>query len=49
MSKRNQIIFFEEGGVEATDRLRKQNEEFCRRMREAVKRGEEILPDHGLH
>ena len=36
MAKRNFI--FDEGSVEAVERLRKQDEEFCRRLRVAVER-----------
>jgi hypothetical protein len=39
MSKRNLIL--DEGIVEAMARLRKQDEEFCRRLRIAVEMGDE--------
>ena len=42
MAKRNFI--FDEGSVEAVERLRKQDEEFCRRLRVAVERGNEFCP-----
>ena len=41
--KRSKVIF-EEGGVEATARLRKQDDEFCRRRRIAIERGSEFCP-----
>ena len=42
MQKRNFI--FDEGSVEAVERLRKQDEEFCRRLRIAVEMGDEFCP-----
>ena len=42
MAKRNFI--FDEGSVEAVERLRKQDEEFCRRLRIAVEMGDEFCP-----
>ena len=42
MAKRNFI--FDEGTVEAVERLRKQDEEFCRRLRIAVEMGDEFCP-----
>jgi hypothetical protein len=42
MQKRNFI--FDEGSVEAVERLRKQDEEFCRRLRMAVEMGDEFCP-----
>jgi hypothetical protein len=43
MLKRSKVIF-EEVGVEATARLRKQDDEFCRRRRIAIERGSEFCP-----
>ena len=42
MAKRNFI--FDEGSVEAVERLRKQDEAFCRRLRVAVEMGDEFCP-----
>ena len=42
MQKRN--LIFDEGSVEAVERLRKQDEEFCRRLRIAVEMGNEFCP-----
>ena len=42
MAKRNFI--FDEGSVEDVERLRKQDEEFCRRLRIAVEMGDEFCP-----
>jgi hypothetical protein len=43
MLKRNKAIF-EEGGVEATARLREQDDEFCQRLRLAIETGREFCP-----
>jgi hypothetical protein len=43
MLKRNRVIF-EEGGVEATYRLRELDDEFCRRLRAAIEKGIEFCP-----
>jgi hypothetical protein len=43
MLKRNKVIF-EEGGVEATARLREQDDEFCQRLRLAIETGREFCP-----
>jgi hypothetical protein len=37
-------ITFEEGSVEATVRLRAQDDEFCRRLRIAIETGREFCP-----
>ena len=42
MAKQN--VIFDEGSVEAVERLRKQDEEFCRRLRIAVEMGDEFCP-----
>jgi hypothetical protein len=42
MAKQN--VIFDEGSVEAVERLRKQDEEFCRRLRIAVEMGDELCP-----
>ena len=39
-----QHVIFDEGSVEAVERLRKQDEEFCRRLRVAVEMGNEFCP-----
>ena len=39
-----QHVIFEEGSAEAVERLRKQDEEFCRRLRVAVEMGNEFCP-----
>ena len=39
-----QHVIFDEGSVETVERLRKQDEEFCRRLRVAVEMGNEFCP-----
>ena len=39
-----QHVIFDEGSAEAVERLRKQDEEFCRRLRVAVEMGNEFCP-----
>jgi 3-mercaptopyruvate sulfurtransferase SseA len=39
-----QHVIFDEGSVEAVEHLRKQDEEFCRRLRVAVEMGNEFCP-----